>query len=494
LRSNIYKGIVLEAESKKRRGVSLFLIFLVLSLIHFVSTAFIFHAGDVKTAEYYSAEWFLENSNAMKPKFPFFNWTLPSINYTPEYLFEVRGDSRGYAWRFFVLSRYVEGYGWVIGDLNVESYSVNASGNTSFLIKIVPLPIDVLRGFPLIALWDVSQQGVIISALAPYVSTVSRFEYMTSICRPDDILVLNVSSDEQGMIGFEYATYYVPIDMVGITNSFSSVLETNTTAWEDTTLRYYLSIPQDYFVRYPEVYDFIRNITLPSDVSVYSQATYALAYLFSNYDVKEDILVVHDPVANFIKNGGGSPTGFVNVTAFILRALGIPTRVIIGFFGGRYYESFGITRYTFDDFVAWVEIWDKNIGWIPLWAYPFVTKIYNSLSPIAMEISTPREIAGFPAARLEDTVTININLRGAFEPLEGAYVEIYDLNESALIGIARIEQIDNDLYQCTFGFKYSGVYNELGKSATYGRHIIMAKIGSLYLTSELILLRATIIG
>ena len=483
----------MEMETRKQRGVSLFLMFLVLSLIYFVSTAFVFHTTKVEEAKYYSPKWFLENSNAKRPNLPFFNQTPPFINYTPTYLFEVRGDTRGYAWRFLVLSRYIEGYGWTLGKLRAEPYNMSASGNLSFLVRVAPLTTNYLINFPLITLWDIWRQDAFISAPTPYVTTISRFEYTVDKFEPDDMITLNVSSGEQGVIGFEYIVYSTPLDLGEIIGEFASVGETSSAAQADPELSYYLELPPDYFTRYPEVYELVENLTLGPEASVYDQATYIMAYLFSRFYVGASASIYWDPVANFITNGGGNPMGFVNVTAFILRAIGIPTRLILGFFGGKYSDSADITKYTVDDAFEWIEIWDKNIGWIPLWVYPLFTRTYNVLTSITMEINAPRSVYGYPAARLNDTVTISIILRGNFDPLEGMEVAIYDLNESVLIGTAQIQQIGTDIYQCAFGFKYDDLYSRLGIEPTYGRHVIAASMGSAVVLSELILLRTTII-
>ena len=148
------------ASSKKGRGISLFLILLVLSLIYFISTAFIFHSATAPPAQYYSATWFLENSQAHKPNYPFLNIAPPEnySNYTSlEYLFETQSDTRNLSWRFLVLSQYVPHFGWIPGNNNISSYTPpNASieENISVVVRTNLLPASLLNSTPLPALWD----------------------------------------------------------------------------------------------------------------------------------------------------------------------------------------------------------------------------------------------------------------------------------------------------------------------------------------------------
>lgn len=476
-------------KSVEEKGLPLFIIFLLLSLAYFISTAFLFRASDVIDAEYYSAEWFLENSNAIVPSFPYFE-TVP--NYTLEFYFEVSGDSRLYCWRFIVLSEYVEGEGWTIGDLRAEPYFVNVTGE-HFGIKLSVLPTWFLRGFPLPALWDVSRQGPVIGSLSPYVSTIRNFDYEIQILEPDGIIVLNVSSPDEGLIGFRYFTYYNRINLYGIIGLFSKVIETKAEAERNATIARYLRIPPNYLSRYPEVLDVINSVALSPDKSVYDQLTHVMAYIFTNFNLKEQLVITRDPIADFVRNGGGPPTGFVNTTALILRALGIPTRIVIGFTGGNYIRSLNVTRYSLNNIAVWIEIWDKNLGWIPAWTYPFMFKIPDVLAPIRAEILAPRTLESYPAARVNESITVNVTLEGDFGILEGINAEVYDLNASVIVGQATVKKTGISRYGFLLSFNYGAIYGTLGTSITYGRHVILVRMSSVRILLELVLLRSTAI-
>ncbi|MCR8433186.1 MAG: transglutaminase-like domain-containing protein [Crenarchaeota archaeon] len=481
----------MSTKSIERKSVPLFMILLVLSLAYFVSTAFLFHVSNVKDAEYYSAEWFLENSHAIIPTFPLLNITPP--NYTLQFSFEVVGDARTYGWRFIILSEYATGKGWVVGNLSQEPYLMNTTEHF-FLVRLLPLPIEVLRSFPLVTLWDVMHQRPIISSFSPYISTVSHFECYLGILKPDDIVTVDVSSPEEGLIGFRYLAHFTPTNFHDMPSSFSKVNETKTEAQRNSAIRDYLKIPSDYFSMYPKVLELVENVSLPPERSVYDQLTSTLAYIFANFELRESINVVRDPVADFIENGGGPPTGFVNVTAFILRALGIPTRIVIGFIGGGYSKSTNTTTYSLENLAAWIEIWDKNIGWIPIWVYPLMFKVSNILAPITAQVQAPRTIENYPAARINESITINVSLEGNFSTFENTQAEIYDLNASLRIGSVVIRKIGEGKYGFSFDFSYDAVYSGSGMNVVYGRHVIVVRMHSVYLFLELVLLRMTTIS
>jgi transglutaminase-like putative cysteine protease len=56
---------------------------------------------------------------------------------------------------------------------------------------------------------------------------------------------------------------------------------------------------------------------------------------------------------------------FAGAMALMLRYLGIPARVAVGFSGGAYDAKHGVYLVTDRDAHAWVEVWFKGYGWLP---------------------------------------------------------------------------------------------------------------------------------
>jgi hypothetical protein len=56
---------------------------------------------------------------------------------------------------------------------------------------------------------------------------------------------------------------------------------------------------------------------------------------------------------------------FAGAMALMLRYLGVPARVAVGFSSGTYDRSKGVWRVTDHDAHAWVEVWFRGFGWLP---------------------------------------------------------------------------------------------------------------------------------
>ena len=56
---------------------------------------------------------------------------------------------------------------------------------------------------------------------------------------------------------------------------------------------------------------------------------------------------------------------FAGAMALMLRYLGVPARVAVGFSSGTYDASRGVWRVTDHDAHAWVEVWFRGYGWLP---------------------------------------------------------------------------------------------------------------------------------
>jgi hypothetical protein len=77
-------------------------------------------------------------------------------------------------------------------------------------------------------------------------------------------------------------------------------------------------------------------------------------------------LVVAPPLVSFVTSTrAGYCQYFAGAMALMLRYLGIPARVAVGFAGGTYDASANAWLVTDRDAHAWVEVWFKGFGWLP---------------------------------------------------------------------------------------------------------------------------------
>lgn len=76
--------------------------------------------------------------------------------------------------------------------------------------------------------------------------------------------------------------------------------------------------------------------------------------------------VISPPLVTFVtQTRAGYCQYFAGAMTLMLRYLGIPARVAVGFAGGTYSASRHAWLYTDRDAHAWVEVWFKGYGWLP---------------------------------------------------------------------------------------------------------------------------------
>ena len=55
---------------------------------------------------------------------------------------------------------------------------------------------------------------------------------------------------------------------------------------------------------------------------------------------------------------------YAGTMTLLLRAANIPSRIVTGFYGGRYNELGDFYSFSQEDAHSWVEAWIENVGWI----------------------------------------------------------------------------------------------------------------------------------
>ena len=76
--------------------------------------------------------------------------------------------------------------------------------------------------------------------------------------------------------------------------------------------------------------------------------------------------MISPPLVTFVtKTHAGYCQYFAGAMALMLRYLGIPARVAVGFAGGSYDPNQHLWDVTDREAHAWVEVWFKGYGWLP---------------------------------------------------------------------------------------------------------------------------------
>jgi transglutaminase-like putative cysteine protease len=101
------------------------------------------------------------------------------------------------------------------------------------------------------------------------------------------------------------------------------------------------------------------------------------------------------PLVDFVtQTRAGYCQHFAGAMALMLRYLGVPARVAVGFSSGTYNGSRGVWRVTDHDAHAWVEVWFRGYGWLPFDPTP-------SGRPEVGHLSAPYATAILTGARVQ---------------------------------------------------------------------------------------------
>jgi transglutaminase-like putative cysteine protease len=102
------------------------------------------------------------------------------------------------------------------------------------------------------------------------------------------------------------------------------------------------------------------------------------------------------PLVDFVsRTHAGYCQHFAGAMALMLRYLGVPARVAVGFSSGTYDAKNGVWRVTDHDAHAWVEVWFRGYGWLPFDPTPATRPGRGQLSaPYAAAVGGALSAAG----------------------------------------------------------------------------------------------------
>jgi transglutaminase-like putative cysteine protease len=123
----------------------------------------------------------------------------------------------------------------------------------------------------------------------------------------------------------------------------------------------------------PELYPYLRLARLAEQVTAGAGSPYAavsdLEYWFvssGGFRYSNHPLVIAPPLVGFVtQTRRGYCQFFAGAMTLMLRYLGIPARVAVGFAGGDTKAGRNVWLVTDRDAHAWVEVWFKGYGWLP---------------------------------------------------------------------------------------------------------------------------------
>ena len=149
----------------------------------------------------------------------------------------------------------------------------------------------------------------------------------------------------------------------------------------------YLSLPEDFS---PTIRDLAYKITREKN-SVFDQALAVNNYLRNTYRYKDNVEIPQgeDPLEWFIFSGKeGFCNYFASAEVLMLRSIGIPSRMVVGFAQGERLTDEYIYEVRKKDSHSWVEVFFPEQGWIifdPTPSQPSIAYLQGSAQEIFIE-------------------------------------------------------------------------------------------------------------
>ena len=168
--------------------------------------------------------------------------------------------------------------------------------------------------------------------------------------------------------------------------------------WDEIppNIRYtYTMLPSSF----PMVVDEVSNIVKDDD-SIFVDELCAVVDFLSNFTCDESVEIEEDadPIKLLLERGEGNSAQISTLAALILRRLGIPTRIVVGF-KPRNTSSTGYFIYT-GDLHMWVEVYFPKTGWVPIdpsiknatLDVPSIEDLKSELSTIEMQVEREKNV------------------------------------------------------------------------------------------------------
>ena len=269
----------------------------------------------------------------------------------PELVMRVRSQLAGF-WRVLAFDRYT-GQGWEVSRQNKLQNLGRSWWSYRFFISPPPA---------LIPTKEIIQSYSIVSSLPNLIPVLS---YPQSIFFPTK----EIGIDPEGSLRspgvlVEGLTYTV---ISAVPFRPRTLLNSAPTVYSPIIKEHYLQIP-------PQIKESVRNQALkllaksPKPLtSNYEKALFLTQALKQNYEIKEDLPFFaekEDLVTAFLfRYGGGYPDHFATVLTMMLRSLGIPARLAVGFGAGQFNPFTGYYLVHNTDAHAITEVFFPNYGW-----------------------------------------------------------------------------------------------------------------------------------
>ncbi len=308
----------------------------------------------------------------------------------PKVVLRVRSQTEGF-WRVLAFDRYT-GKGWEIGRNEEATTLERPSWSYQFNI-----PFDRTRRG---RTEEIVQSYTAVSDLPNIIPALSEPK---SLYFPTEEVTFDTEGSLRSPLGLVEGLTYTVISEVPYRDR--TALSQAPTTYPKAISNYYLQVP-------PEISDRVRQRTeeilaaAPNPLtSPYEQALHLAQYLKQNYSIPSDPFGLpfldeeDDLVETFLfEQQGGYPDHFSTVYTVMLRSIGIPARLVVGFAPGEFNPFTGLYVVRNTDAYAMTEVYFPQYGWFafdPIPGHEVIPPSIQEYQPFSVLRSLWRWVAGW---------------------------------------------------------------------------------------------------
>ena len=262
----------------------------------------------------------------------------------------IRSQAAGF-WRVLAFDRYT-GQGWEISRED-ETIDINRNPwNSQFSLNMPFVKSDTRR---------IIQTYTVVSDLP---NIIPVLHYPQFLYFPTEQIALDNEGSLRSPTGLIEGLTYTAISQVPYRSQAN--LEKAGSNYPKSISEYYLEIPREIKEKVRLKAEELLAKSPNNLESNYEKALYLAQAIKQNYQIQPTIPLLEegeDLILAFFKNQGGYPDHFATVYTMMLRALDIPSRLVVGFASGQFNPFTGYYVVHNTDAHAMAEVYFPNSGW-----------------------------------------------------------------------------------------------------------------------------------
>ncbi|NET03790.1 MAG: DUF3488 domain-containing protein [Symploca sp. SIO2B6] len=272
----------------------------------------------------------------------------------PKVVLRVRSQAPGF-WRVLSFENYT-GQGWEISRPE-EVLKINRPPwSYQFIFGTPPLSSESK---------EVIQSYTVVSELP---NIIPALAYPQRLYFPTPEVALDPNGSLRSPLGLLAGLTYTVISRVPLRDR--TQLRFSSQEYPEKIKKYYLQVPPPIVDRVKEHTEALLNDSDKPITSSYEKALFLAQALKQNYTIPENPLGLpflaenEDLVEAFLfKNKGGYPDHFSSTLTIMLRSIGIPARLVVGFGSGEFNPFTGLYVVKNTDAYAMSEVYFPEYGW-----------------------------------------------------------------------------------------------------------------------------------